>query len=181
MTRPGLAVKLTVLTVAAVLTAAAVLALSSRSDLDGARRSVNTAWAGLRSALDARYRALAEAGDAVEHRLGTGSTVVEDLDRGLAAWLNARSGPRDGQVAAANRLEGLAARLAVGASATPRLRASAEVTAALSALSAADPGDARTTYNGAVARYEEIRGGFPRRLVAGALGFDAERTLEALT
>jgi hypothetical protein len=33
-------------------------------------------------------------------------------------------------------------------------------------------------YNSAVLAYERVRGGFPRRLVAGALGYESRRTLE---
>ena len=47
-----------------------------------------------------------------------------------------------------------------------------------------DLGDAaagRAAYNTAVAAYQRARGGFPRRLVAGALGYDDRRTLEVPT
>ncbi len=177
MRRPGLALRVTVMLVAALLAGTAVLAFSSRGDLEGARRDVDSAWSALRGALDDRYQALAAAGDAVEHRLGAEGALMSDLDEALAAWL-AAGGSRERQVAAANRLEGLATRLAGSASATPRLRSSAEVGNALAAVAAVDSETFRTAYNAAVAHYEQVRGGFPRRLVAGALGFDALRTLE---
>jgi hypothetical protein len=81
-------------------------------------------------------------------------------------------------VAAAAHLEGLAARLATTVAATPRLRAAADVTAALRALEEADTAQAGASYNAAVKAYQRARGGFPRRLVAGALGYDDRRTLE---
>jgi hypothetical protein len=45
-------------------------------------------------------------------------------------------------------------------------------------LGQTDTATARGAYNGAVAAYQRARGGFPRRLVAGALGYDDRRTLE---
>jgi hypothetical protein len=83
----------------------------------------------------------------------------------------------EAQAAAANRLEGFGARLRAMVEATPRLRSSETVRSALADMERTDPAPARTGYNQAVAGYEEVRGGFPRRLVAGALGFDSRRTV----
>jgi hypothetical protein len=58
------------------------------------------------------------------------------------------------------------------------LRSSAEVSGALEQLRSADTAGVRGRYNEAVAAYQRTRGGFPRRLVAGALGYDDRRTLE---
>jgi hypothetical protein len=41
-----------------------------------------------------------------------------------------------------------------------------------------DTASLRAAYNAAVGAYQRARGGFPRRLVAGALGYDDRRTLE---
>jgi hypothetical protein len=84
----------------------------------------------------------------------------------------------EAQVKAAALLEGLAARLAALVEATPRLRSSGDVEGALAGVDRSDPTGGRQGYNRAVAAYEGVRGGFPRRLVAGALGFNPRRTLE---
>jgi hypothetical protein len=64
---------------------------------------------------------------------------------------------------------------------TPRLRAATDVADALHRLEQTDTAPARAAYNTAVGSYERARGGFPRRLVAGALGYDDRRTLEVPT
>jgi hypothetical protein len=167
-----------VLVVSALVTGAVVLALGSRGDLEKADKGVDAAWAQLRPALDQRYLALGRAGDAAQARLGDGSALLVDLADGLEKWRDAGRRPVEVQAATANRLEGFGARLRNMVEATPRLRSSLEVAGALADMDRADPAAARTAYNLAVAGYENVRGGFPRRLVAGALGFDARRTLE---
>ncbi len=61
---------------------------------------------------------------------------------------------------------------------TPRLRSSGDIGQALDAFDRSDPAIPRQKYNEAAGAYEEVRGGFPRRLLSGALGFDASLTLE---
>lgn len=178
MRRPGLPLRAAVVLASALATGSVVLTLGSRPDLEDARRRVDAAWVALRPALDDRYEALGGAGAAARERLGGDRPLLGGIDSALAAWRSGGSAPVEDQVAAANRLEGLAARLTTTAAATPRLRSSGDVDEALEALEDSDPGDARVAYNAAVVAYEEVRGGFPRRLVAGALGFDARRTLE---
>src|SRR2546423_228563 len=82
-----------------------------------------------------------------------------------------RAGPAPG-------LEGLAGRVAATVATTPGLRAAGDVTEAMHRLEQTDTVPARVAYNTAVAAYQRARGGFPRRLVAGALGYDDRRTLE---
>ena len=176
--RTGWAVRVGVLIVSALVTGSAVLALGSRGDLEDAGQRVDAAWAQLRPDLDRRYLALGRAGDAARERLGDEPALLAEIAGGLEAW---RAGGRQAvevQAALANRLEGFGARLRAMVDATPRLRSSREVTGALEDLERADPTRSRTGYNDAVDVYEGVRGGFPRRLVAGALGFDARRTLE---
>jgi hypothetical protein len=163
--------------VSAVVAATVVIAVSTRSDLSGARRDVDAAWAGLRPALDQRYQALAEATAAVRSRLGADRTLLAEIDRAVATW-SAGQGAVEDQVRSAMRLEGLIARLTATVTATPRLRSSEDVGRALGALDGSNPGVARQRYNRAVGAYEDVRGAFPRRLVAGALGFETRRTLE---
>jgi hypothetical protein len=175
--QPALLLRLAVLVVSTVVGATVVIALSSRSDLSHARREVDAAWGELRPALDQRYQALAEATAAVRSRLGADRTLLAEIDRAVATW-SAGQGAVEDQVRSAMRLEGLIARLTATVAATPRLRSSEDVGRALGALDGSNPGVARQRYNRAVGAYEDVRGAFPRRLVAGALGFEARRTLE---
>jgi hypothetical protein len=81
-------------------------------------------------------------------------------------------------VAAAADLAGLAARLRAAVAATPRLRSAPDVTAAMARLQGRDLATGQGAYNAAVQAYQQARGGFPRRLVAGALGYEERRRLE---
>jgi len=176
--QPGLLLRVTVLVVSGLAAAAAVLAVSSRSELADAKARVDTSWSGLRPSLDQRYTALGQAGDAARSRLGGDRPLLADIRTAVSAWPGSRPYPVEAQVKAAARLEGLAARLAALVETTPRLRSSRDVEDALGEVSRSDPTGGRQGYNQAVAAYEGVRGGFPRRLVAGALGFNARRTLE---
>jgi hypothetical protein len=164
--------------VACLLVVAAVAtALLSRGDLDSARDRVDRAWAELHPMLTVRYDALTGAGTAAEERLGRTTDLLDTLDETLVAWETAETAA--GQLGAANRLEGLAARLSTVVDTTPRLKASAAVRRALQDVRNAAPDEAREAYNRSVAAYERHRGGWIRRLLAGALGFGASRSLES--
>jgi len=176
--RRGLLLLLVAVVVSAVAASATAVALGSRSDLAASRRRVDAAWAALRPQLDARYQTLADASRLSRDRLGTGRAVFDDIGRSVAAWPATARSATDRQVAAAAVLEGLAGRLAATVASTPRLRSAADVAAALDRLHATDTGAGRGAYNHAVAAYQRARGGFPRRLVAGALGYADRRTLE---
>jgi hypothetical protein len=52
------------------------------------------------------------------------------------------------------------------------------MTQAMDRLRQTDTATGRDAYNAAVGTYQRARGGFPRRLVAGALGYEDRRTLE---
>ncbi|MGH8992371.1 MAG: LemA family protein [Acidimicrobiia bacterium] len=176
--RRGWMLRAAVLVVSGLVTGGVVLGLGSRGDLEQAGQRVDTAWAQLRPGLDERYLALGRAADAARERLGEDPALLSDLDTGLQSWPGAKAQAVEVQATLANRLEGLGARLLTLVQATPRLRSSEVVNGALGDMDRADPGPARSAYNQAVTGYENVRGGFPRRLVAGALGFDARRTLE---
>lgn len=175
----GLLLVVVALVVSALAASATAVALSSRSDLSASRRRVDTAWTGLRQALDGRYQSLAATATRARERLGADRAVFAEIAAAVADWPGTARHPTDRQVAAAARLEGLATRLSSTVAATPRLRTAADLSAALEGLQQADDVvAARSRYNEAVETYEQARGGFPRRLVAGALGYDARRTLE---
>ena len=178
MKRRGMLLVLVALVVSAVAASATAVALSSRSDLAASRRRVDAAWKALRPGLDARYQALGDAARVARDRLGAPRAVFDDIGKAVADWPATARAATDRQVAAAAGLEGLAGRLATTVTTTPRLRGAADVTGALDRLRQSDTGAGRAAYNSAVAAYQRARGGFPRRLVAGALGYADRRTLE---
>lgn len=178
MKRRGLLLLVVAVVVSAVAASATAVALGSRSDLASSRRRVDAAWVALRPGLDARYQALGEAGRLAQDRLGSGRAIFDEIGRAVTAWPATARAATDRQVTAAANLEGLARRLAATVAATPKLREAADVSGALTRLQATDTAGPRGTYNQAVAAYQRARGGFPRRLVAGALGYADRRTLE---
>lgn len=166
------------LALSAVAATATAVALSSRADLSASRRQVDVAWSALRPSLDARYTSLGQAAGVARESLKADRAVFGDIARAVTDWPGTERLPTDRQVAAAAHLEGLVARLSATVSATPRLRAAAEVAAALRPLEQSDTAQTGAPYNTAVKAYQKARGGFPRSLVAGALGYDDRRTLE---
>jgi hypothetical protein len=166
------------LVVSAVAASATAVALASRTELSSSRHRVDVAWTELRPALTGRYQSLGQAAAAARARLNAPRSVFDDIAKAVAEWPGTERWPTDRQVGAAAQLEGLAARLAATVATTPRLRESADVTAALRPLQQSDTAQAGAPYNNAVLAYQRARGGFPRRLVAGALGYDDRRTLE---
>ena len=178
MTRRGLLLVLVALVVSAVAASATAVALGSRADLAASRQRVDTAWRALRPKLDARYQTLGDAARVARDRLGVGRAVFDDIGAAVAAWPGTARAATERQVAAAAGLEGLAGRLAATVASTPRLRSAGDVGDAMRRLQQTDTGAARGAYNAAVGAYQRARGGFPRRLVAGALGYADRRTLE---
>ncbi|MDQ1569030.1 MAG: LemA family [Actinomycetota bacterium] len=176
--RRGLLLVVMALVISALAASATAVALGSRADLSSSRRRVDFTWGALRPALDGRYQKLAAAAAAARAGLTTGRALFDEIDGAVAAWPGTARSSTDRQVDAAARLEGLAARLSATVATTPRLRASTDVAEAMRRLEQTDTTSARAPYNTAVAAYQRARGGFPRRLVAGALGYDDRRTLE---
>ncbi|HYH48480.1 MAG TPA: LemA family protein [Acidimicrobiia bacterium] len=166
------------LVVSALAASATAVALSSRSELASSRKRVDASWARLRPELDVRYQRLAEAGGVAREALRADRTLFGEIDTAVSQWPGTRTARTDRQVAAAAVLEGLIARLAATVATTPKLRASPAVTTAVQRLQATDTGPGRDAYNAAVSTYQRARGGFPRRLVAGALGYEDRRRLE---
>ena len=165
--------------VSALAASATAVALRRRADLSSTRRRVDDTWARLlRPALDTRYRNLADASGVARNRLGAGRAVFDDIDKAVGGWPATARAATERQVAAAAELEGLAARLAATVSATPKLRSAPDVNSALDRLHSTDTTPGRSAYNAAVNAYQQARGGFPRRLVAGALGYEDRRMLE---
>jgi len=166
------------LVVSAAAASATAVALGSRADLSSSRHRVDREWAELRPALTSRYQSLGRAATLARARLNTDRTVFDDIANAVAGWAATERWPTDRQVGAAANLEGLAARLGATVATTSRLRAATDVTEALRPLEQTDAAQAGVPYNNAVLAYQRARGGFPRRLVAGALGYEDRRTLE---
>ncbi|MDQ3943593.1 MAG: LemA family protein [Actinomycetota bacterium] len=166
------------LVVSAVAASATAVALGSRAELSSSRRRVDAAWSALRPSLTARYNNLGQAAGVARARLNANRTVFDDITKAVADWPGTARWPTDRQVAAAAHLEGLAARLSATVATTPRLRAADDVAAAMRPLEETDTAQIGVPYNAAVSAYQKARGGFPRRLVAGALGYEDRRTLE---
>jgi hypothetical protein len=166
------------LAVSAAAASATAVALSSRADLSSSRRQVDVAWSALRPALDDRYTSLGQAAGVARDSLKANRTVFDDISRAVTEWPGTERLPTDRQVAAAAHLEGLVARLSATVSTTPRLRGADEVAAAMRPLEQDAAAQTVASYNTAVTAYQKARGGFPRSLVAGALGYEDRRTLE---
>jgi hypothetical protein len=166
------------LVVSALAASATAVALSSRSELSSSRQRVDASWSRLRPDLDVRYQRLAEAGGAARDALKADRGLFGEIDTAVAQWPETRGAATDRQVAAAALLEGLVARLAATVATTPKLKASPAVSTAMQRLHETDTGPGRDAYNAAVGAYQQARGGFPRRLVAGALGYEDRRRLE---
>ena len=166
------------LAVSAVAASATAVALGSRADLSSSRRRVDASWAALRPALTARYQSLGQAAAVARARLTADRAVFDDVAKAVSDWPGTAEWPTDRQVGAAAHLEGLAARLSATVATTPRLRGATDVTEAMRPLEETTIAQAGAPYNSAVLAYEQVRGGFPRRLVAGALGYESRRTLE---
>lgn len=175
-----------ILLVAALGTAGVVAGLSGRSDLEEARRQIDQRWAALEAPLATRYQALVEVSEALDEGLGestgpeTGdASLASDTRSALARWESLRGveGRVEERVLAASALEGLYRRITVTRDASPRLRASKRLAAALAASGTSSPEQVRE-HNDAVRRYENLRGSLPRRLLAAAFGFDPRPTLE---
>jgi hypothetical protein len=176
--RRGLLLVLVAVVVSSLAASATAVALGSRSDLSSSRRRVDAAWGPLRQQLDTRYRNLGDAAAVARARLGADRAVFGEIGTAVTDWPGTARSGTDRQVAAAARLEGLAGRLSATVTSTPRLRAAADVAEALRRVGQTDTAAARVAYNSAVVAYQRARGGFPRSLVAGALGYDDRRTLE---
>lgn len=169
------------LLVLAAIVAGVVVVLSSRAELQSARRRVDAAWEPLRDALDTRYDKLAEAADAVRATPGPLHQLVIQIDRANVEWKNlgTNGGSVAAQVTAANDLEGLGRRFVLAALATPRLAGNEPALAAVTAYASQKPPAVATRFGTAVSRYERERDRPARRLAATILGYKSVPTYDA--
>lgn len=165
-----------VLVVVGALTVAAV---NTRSTLRDRQAAVDKAWKPLRPALDRRYAALGTLRARVGAASDSSLSSVRELAPALAAWTSSAARSTRVQVADANALESLFARLRAAIAASARLQATAPVTDASNALAATAPAGATVQfYDDAASRYERTRTTTWRRPVADALGFEPVPTLQ---
>jgi hypothetical protein len=177
-------VRRVVLVIAALaIVGAAAAVLLVRPDLESARDLVDTRWVPLRGPLAARYTALEDVAKALDAAGAGQRAVTKDLDTVLARWSKlALHGPAhtDAGVEAttANELEALARRVKANNAASARLNTNPGLQTAIGAfdLKVVEPPMVEA-YNRAVRAYEDARGGFVARLVAGLLGYEARPVL----
>jgi len=170
--------RVSLLVLVGLVVAAIALVLGSRPDLEDARDEVDVRWDAIAQPLDERYARLEAVVAAARGTPGPSAELVEELERAIARWNAARDDAAVAdRVAAANDLEGLARRFAAVAAASPRLSADPEVTAALAAYRDAPVPEGAAAFSEAVRRYEAVRDGPLRAVVATVLGYDEIPTL----
>lgn len=172
---------LVALFVVVVVAGAVALGATARPRLVDRRDTVDARWSTLRGPLAARYEGLAQLRAALANAGAGERTYGVALSEGLAEWERLTTRPdldAAAEAAAANRLEGLAARVRANVAGSARLGADAAITEALASFDATlvSPPDVRA-YNRAVRRYQDARTAGSRRLVAGVLGFEARPVL----
>ena len=171
---------LSVVLVLVVGGAVAVVA-TSRPDLEDGRARVDSRWAALRLPLATRYDGLTQLAEALGAAGAGDRTYTVDLADEVGTWreLASRSDPDPAaEVAAANRLEGLAARTRINVARSARLSRDPGVAASLAAFdSALVPADEVDAYNRAVRRYQSTRTDTLKQVSADLLGYDARPVL----
>lgn len=170
-----------VIVVVGVVAITAASVVSMYPSLDDARAAVDERWGTAQTELARRYQGLAALSRAVRAVRGD-FEILDEVDDGLADW-EALTGTRptpdaDEESAAANRVEGLGARLARAVTARPSLRQSPDVVQALRDYLAADVTGVLEGFNDAVERYDRARSRFPGRFFASIIGFDTLATVE---
>src|SRR5919106_1228510 len=162
----------------AVVIGAVALVVTSRGRLSDDRDRANDRWTALRAPLAERYaqldRVLAElqAADAGE------LDATRDLAGELERWQRLQEASEDdvdteAEVATANSLEGIAARVARRVGGSPRLSGSEALTAALAAFaSAPPPAPAVSAYNDAAEAYQSTREELSYSLAAEVFGYE---------
>ena len=169
------------LLVIAAVVAGVIVVLTSRSELQSARRQVNATWPPLRTELDTRYKVLEVADAAVKDVPGPLERIVVQVESAVDDWQNLlkNGGSVGSQVAAANKVEALGRRLVQAARAAPRLRGTQELTTINTYASSPAPREAIAPFEEAVIRYERERNRPARRLAASILGYKSVPAYDA--
>lgn len=171
------------LLIIAAIAAGVVVVVTSRSELQSARRRVERAWKPLRTSLDSRYGTLETADNAVRDVPGPLHQLVVQVERANADWRDLESSGASvtSQVTRANQLEALGRRLVRAANAAPRLAGNTAALGAVNAYAALGAPSASVTkpFQDAVDHYERERNRPAPRIAAGILGYDAIPAFDA--
>jgi len=161
--------------------AAGALVHTSQPDLQSDQEAVDARWAPLREPLAARYGALSQLLAALAAAGAGERTYTLDLAEEVETWTTLAGRPEadaGAEAAAANRLEGLAARARVNVAQSARLSRDPGVVAALAAFDAGlVPPDQVDAYNKAVRRYQGTRTDSLTQISADLLGYDPRPVL----
>jgi hypothetical protein len=156
---------------------AVALVATAKPRLDDDRSAVDSAWKQLRGPLAFRYGVLQDGLTAFEQAGGTGVSIATDLHRTFREWdrLRARHGgdvDEGGEVAIANELESLGARLRAFVGSSDRFKRDAGVTSAVAKYHEVTAPGLIDAYNRAARRYQDDRDSVLRKPVARVLGYD---------
>ena len=157
----------------AAIVAGSVLVFSSRSDLERARKQVETTWQPLHAALNTRYALLSVADAAVQSVPGPLHQVAAEVKTAYTDWhnLGEQNGSVTTEVSAANNLEALGRRLVLAARAAPRLVGNPAL-GPVNAFAALAQPSSSAAFDAAVGRFERARNRPARRFAARVLGYD---------
>jgi hypothetical protein len=157
----------------AAIVAGGVVVSTSRSDLQRSRKQVDDAWSQLRDDLDARYRTLAVANDAVRVIPGPLHELVGQVSAAYGNWQNLeRHGSSvSSEVVAANDLEALGRRLVLAARAAPRLVGNPPAQGSVDAFAQRKVPKTAVSFDAAVDSFERARNRPARSLAARILGY----------
>jgi hypothetical protein len=168
------------LLVIAALVAGVIVVLSSRSELQSSRRTVDEAWSQLQRQLDTRFNTLKVVDETVRTVPGPLHTIVVQIDAIENKWHDqtTNGGSVSSQVTTANSLEALARRLVQAARASRRLQGQPGL-AAVNTFAATAPPSGAGVFEIAVSRYEKERNRPARRLAASILGYKSVPAYDA--
>ncbi len=164
-----------------VVAALVVLVVTVRPGLRKDADAIDRTWAPLVEPLASRYAALGQVSTELQRAGAADRPVTAELNRLLTRWKIIQNGANaEDQVVTANRLEAVAARVAVLAT-TPRLALDQQLTDAINAFKVSRPAaDALAAYQRDVMAYQDRRDGLWGRIVAGLDDYPMRPTLQLL-
>lgn len=150
---------------------------NSNAAIKRSSERVDAQWAPLAAVLRPRYSRLGALTQVVRAAQGD-RDLLRDIDASLAQWNHIKTTDVDALVVAANRIEGLAARLLQSIESSPRLRSAEGTTRAVQSYGRADPAASAGPFNAAVEQYDDTRNSLVKRPAAMVFGFQERRTFE---
>jgi len=169
--------------VVVIVTGTVILVITVRPGLQDDAQEVRRTWQPLLQPLATRYGQLAGVVTALEAAGNGDRDTTVQLKRTLSDWeLLQATNDAAAQAATADELEGIASRIRATVNGSDRLRANAELIAAITAFDEAQvPPALVERYNETVLRYERNRDGVLRGIVASLDGYDPHPTLQLTT